>query len=83
MVKLIVGTTEEITIPSIFAASSLLWENRFSITLDREVDPAKCTILLLDENHNLSPCLDAVISGSTITFANESNSAVALVKIAK
>ena len=58
-------------------------DNTFCITLDREIDPAKCTVLLLDENHNLSPCLDAVATGNTVTFANESNSAVALVRIAK
>ena len=58
-------------------------DNTFRITLDRETDPAKCTVLLLDENHNLSPCLDAVVTCNTITFANESNSAVALVRIAK
>ena len=57
--------------------------NTFTVTLDREIDPAKCSVLLLDENHNLSPCLDAVITADSVTFANDSNSAVALVKIAK
>jgi hypothetical protein len=40
-------------------------------------------VLLLDENHNLSPCLDAKITATSVTFANDSNSAVALVRIAK
>jgi hypothetical protein len=58
-------------------------DSTFTVTLDKEIDPAKCQVLLLDENHNLSPCLDAVITADSVTFANDSNSAVALVKIAK
>ena len=58
-------------------------DNTFAVTLDKEIDPAKCQVLLLDENHNLSPCLEAVVTADTVTFNNESNSAVALIKIAK
>ena len=58
-------------------------DNTFTVTVDQTIDPAKCQVLLLDENHNLSPCLEAEIAGNTISFSNESNSAVALVKISK
>ena len=53
----------------------------FIVTFDKEIDPAKCQVLLLDENHNLSPCLDAVVTADSVSFTNQSNSAVALVKV--
>ena len=53
----------------------------FIVTFDKEIDPAKCQVLLLDENHYLSPCLDAVVTADSVSFTNQSNSAVALVKV--
>ena len=54
---------------------------RCEVVVDRELSGAKCTVLLLDENHNLSPCAEAAVEGDTISFDFEGNSAVALVKI--
>ena len=58
-------------------------DSRFTVTLDREIDAAACQVLLLDENHNLSPVMDAEISGDTIAFEAVGNSAVVLIKIKK
>ena len=55
----------------------------YKITLDSPVDAAKCEIRMLDNFHNLSLVEDAVIENNTITFSSNSNSACALVKIAR
>ena len=64
-------------------ADSSTGDSRFTVTLDREIDAAACQVLLLDENHNLSPVMDAEISGDTIAFDAVGNSAVVLIKIKK
>ena len=79
-VTLLAGKNEEGTMALLISAFST-GDNTYTITLDREIDPARCRVLLLDENHNLSPCLDAVVTADTITFASDSNSAVALVTL--
>ena len=58
-------------------------DSRCEITVDRELSGAKCTVLLLDENHNLSQCVEAEVRGDVIAFDFEGNSAVALVKIGR
>ena len=56
-------------------------DSHCEVTVDRELSGRKCTVLLLDENHNLSQCVEAEVKGDVITFDFEGNSAVALVKI--
>ena len=53
------------------------------VTLDREIDKAKCKIRLLDELHLFSIVEDAEITGNKIRFATLANSFVALIELAE
>ena len=53
----------------------------FEVRLDAVADPAKCQVLLLDQEHRLSTPESLVIEGDLIKFEAFANSACALIKI--
>ena len=55
----------------------------FEIKLDTEVHPAKCQVLLLDQEHRLSTPESLVMEGDTLKFNGFANSICALVKLSK
>lgn len=53
----------------------------YTVTLDTVIDPEKCDILMLDDDHVLSPVGNAVFAENRISFSSKSTSACVLIKI--